>query len=78
MERTMLIATFVILWKLTIFMENSISPRGRAYLSGFFLTYFVQVFVHVQGMLPITGLPYPCFRDHPFWPNDRLRIGGSV
>ena len=58
----MLIATFVILWKLTIFMENSISPAGRAYLSGFFLTYFVQVFVHVamnMGMLPITGLPYP-------------------
>jgi len=58
----MLIATFVILWRLTIFMENAISPAGRAYLSGFFLTYFVQVFVHVamnMGLMPITGLPYP-------------------
>jgi len=58
----MLIATFVILYRLTVFMENSISPAGRAYLSGFFLTYFVQVFVHVamnMGLMPITGLPYP-------------------
>jgi rod shape determining protein RodA len=58
----MLSATFVILWRLTVFMENSISPAGRAYLSGFLLTYFVQVFVHVamnMGLMPITGLPYP-------------------
>ncbi len=58
----MLIATFIILFRLTKFMENSTSPAGRAYLSGFFLTYLVQVFIHVgmnMGMLPVTGLPFP-------------------
>lgn len=58
----LLLATFVILWRLTIYMENSVSPSGRAYISGFFLIYAVQVFIHVGmnlGLLPITGLPYP-------------------
>lgn len=58
----MLIATFIILFRLTKYMEHSVSPAGRAYLSGFFLTYLIQVFVHVgmnMGMLPVTGLPFP-------------------
>lgn len=58
----MLIATFAILFRLTKFMENSISPAGRAYISGFFLTYLIQVFVHTgmnMGILPVTGLPFP-------------------
>jgi rod shape determining protein RodA len=58
----MLIATFIILFRLTKFMENSVSPSARAYLSGFFLIYVVQVFVHVgmnMGILPVTGLPFP-------------------
>lgn len=58
----MLFATFVILFRLTVFMENSVSPAGRAYLSGFFLTYLVQVFIHTGmnlGILPVTGLPFP-------------------
>lgn len=57
-----LLATFLILIRLIYFMENAISPSARAYLSGFFLVYLTQVFVHVgmnMGMLPITGLPYP-------------------
>lgn len=57
-----LAASFLILLRLTYFMEHSISPAGRAYLSGFFLTYAIQLFVHVgmnMGMLPITGLPFP-------------------
>ena len=58
----MLIATFVILFRLTKFMENSTSPAARGYISGFFLSYLVQVFVHTgmnMGILPVTGLPFP-------------------
>lgn len=58
----MLLATFVILFRLTKFMEKSTSPAARAYLSGLFLTYLVQVFVHTgmnMGILPVTGLPFP-------------------
>lgn len=58
----MLIATFMILFRLTKFMENSTSPAARAYLSGFFLIYLVQVFVHAGmniGIFPVTGIPYP-------------------
>jgi cell division protein FtsW (lipid II flippase) len=43
-------------------MENSSSPAARAYISGFFLIYLVQVFVHVGmniGIFPVTGLPFP-------------------
>jgi cell division protein FtsW (lipid II flippase) len=43
-------------------MENSASPSARAYISGFFLIYLVQVFVHTgmnMGLLPVTGLPFP-------------------
>lgn len=58
----MLIATFVILLRLTIFMESAVSPAARAYISGFFFMYMVQVFVHAgmdMGLLPVTGLPFP-------------------
>jgi rod shape determining protein RodA len=64
-----LAASFLILFRLTHFMENAVSPPARAYLSGFFLTYLLQLFVHVgmnMGMLPITGLPFPL-----------LSVGGS-
>lgn len=57
-----LLLSFVILFRLTKYMENSVSPAARAYVSGFFLIYLVQVFIHVGmnlGMLPVTGLPYP-------------------
>jgi len=58
----MLIATFVILFRLTSFMGHAVSPAARAYLSGFFLTYLTQVFIHTgmdMGLLPVTGLPFP-------------------
>jgi rod shape determining protein RodA len=54
--------TFLVLWRLTVFMEHSESPTGRAYLSGFFLTYFFQVVIHIGmnlGILPVTGIPLP-------------------
>lgn len=58
----LLIPTFIILWRLAVYMESSVSPAARAYLSGFFLTYLAQVFVHTgmnMGILPVTGLPFP-------------------
>lgn len=58
----MLLATFIILWRLTTYMGHAVSPAGRAYLSGFFLVYLVQVFIHTgmnMGLLPVTGLPFP-------------------
>ena len=58
----MLLATFMILFRLTKVMENSVSSSGRAYVSGFFLIYLVQVFIHTgmnMGILPVTGLPFP-------------------
>jgi len=58
----MLLATFIILYRLTVYMEAASSPAARAFLSGFFLTYLIQVFIHTgmnMGMLPVTGLPFP-------------------
>lgn len=58
----MLLATFLILLNLTRYMEYSVNPAARAYISGFFLTYLLQVFVHAGmnlGMLPVTGIPFP-------------------
>ena len=58
----LIIGTFLVLYRLTGYMENAVSQAGRAYLSGFFLTYFVQVIVHIGmniGLLPVTGLPLP-------------------
>jgi rod shape determining protein RodA len=57
-----LIASFLILFRLTQFMGKAVSPAGRAYLSGFFLTYLAQIFVHAgmnMGILPVTGVPFP-------------------
>jgi rod shape determining protein RodA len=57
-----LIVSFIILFRLTHFMENAVSPAARAYISGFFLIYLVQIFIHVgmnMGILPVTGLPFP-------------------
>ncbi len=58
----MLLATFIILFRLTKYMENAVNPTARAYLSGFLLTYLLQVFIHTgmnMGMLPVTGIPFP-------------------
>jgi rod shape determining protein RodA len=57
-----LAVTFLMLWRLTIFIENAVNPVARAYLSGFLLTIFVEIVVHVGmnlGLLPVAGLPYP-------------------
>lgn len=57
-----LLTSFLILLRLTHFLEHSISPAARAYISGFFLIYLLQIFIHAgmnMGLLPVTGLPFP-------------------
>jgi rod shape determining protein RodA len=54
--------SFFIFIRLTYFINNAESPAARAFLSGLFLTLFIQTIVHVgmnMGLLPITGVPYP-------------------
>ena len=54
--------TFLILFRVVGYIENPINIPARLFLSGFLLTYFAQVFVHVgmnMGLLPITGIPFP-------------------
>ncbi len=58
----LLIMTFVLLWKLSSFMEKAINPIARAYLSGFIVTIMAEVLVHAGmnlGLLPVAGLPFP-------------------
>jgi cell division protein FtsW len=43
-------------------MERTKHISQRAFVAGFFLSFFTQVVIHVGmnlGMLPITGVPYP-------------------
>ncbi|QQG41179.1 MAG: FtsW/RodA/SpoVE family cell cycle protein [Candidatus Woesebacteria bacterium] len=57
-----IVMSFVILYRLTIYMEQAVNPAARGYLSGFFLTYLLQIFIHIgmnMGLLPVTGLPFP-------------------
>jgi rod shape determining protein RodA len=57
-----LLASAIILLRLIHFAAKSVSLSGRAYLSGFFLAYLFQIFVHTGmniGILPITGIPFP-------------------
>ena len=57
-----LFSATILFWRLTVFMENSVNPIGRSYLSGIFLSLLVQVFVHTgmnMGLLPVAGLPFP-------------------
>jgi len=54
--------TFTLFWRISYFLENSVSSTARAYISGFFLTFFLQIIIHVgmnMGLLPVTGVPYP-------------------
>lgn len=58
----LLAASFVIMFRIASFMESSQSPAARGYLSGFLLTFLVQILIHAgmnMGIVPVTGLPYP-------------------
>lgn len=57
-----IIALFVVFWRLTSFMNNARSPQARAYLSGVFILLLSQTVIHIgmnMGLLPITGIPLP-------------------
>ena len=58
----LLALTAFLLFRLINIMENTKGRVTRAFVAGLFLTFLVQIFVHVGmnlGLLPITGLPYP-------------------
>ena len=59
---TILLFSFFILWRLTVFMEMSESPAARSFIMGVFLVLLVQMIINIGmnlGLLPITGLPLP-------------------
>jgi rod shape determining protein RodA len=54
--------SFIMFWRISYFMENSVSPTARSYISGVFLTLLMQIFIHTamnMGLLPVTGIPFP-------------------
>lgn len=58
----LLIGFFFLFWRLSEIITEAKSPAARAFVSGIFLTLFVQTFVHIgmnMGLLPITGIPLP-------------------
>jgi rod shape determining protein RodA len=58
----LLFLSFFILTRLVRLVEHAKTPAGRAFVTGLFLTLFVQICVHVGmnvGLLPITGVPLP-------------------
>lgn len=58
----LLIVTFILLYRLLRMADKAESSTGRAYITGIFLSLFLQVSVHVgmnMGLFPITGLPFP-------------------
>lgn len=58
----LLVGSFSVLFRLTFFIKESISPYARAYLSGLVMVLLVQILVNIGmnlGVLPITGIPLP-------------------
>jgi rod shape determining protein RodA len=57
-----IIGLFVLLWRITIIVENSSSAVARAFASGVFLTLLGETVIHIgmnMGLFPITGIPLP-------------------
>lgn len=57
-----LVLSFFILWRIAKFIENPVNVSSRAFLSGVFLTFLIQILINIGmnlGLLPITGLPLP-------------------
>lgn len=58
----LLLSLFLIFWWLIKVIENAGSFSARAFVSGLFLSFFIQTIIHVgmnMGVLPITGIPLP-------------------
>lgn len=59
---TVLILMGMILFRIIKYSEIAVNIPARIFLSGLFLTFFAQVFVHTgmnMGIMPITGVPFP-------------------
>lgn len=57
-----LVAFFILFWRITAFMGNAVNPQARAYLAGVFTMLLSQSVIHIgmnMGLLPITGIPLP-------------------
>lgn len=58
----LLISLFLLLWRISSIMSNSVNPEARAFVSGILLILLAEIIVHVgmnMGLLPITGVPLP-------------------
>jgi len=57
-----ILGLFVVFWRLILIIESARSFAARAFVSGLFLTLFVETLIHIGmnlGLLPITGVPLP-------------------
>src|SRR3989344_2338429 len=53
---------FIILWRITVFIETANDETARGYLIGVFFVLLAECIIHIgmnMGLLPITGLPLP-------------------
>lgn len=51
---------FFLLYRVVVIVEKAKSPAARAFASGVFVTFFMQIMIHLgmnMGLLPITGQP---------------------
>lgn len=56
------VALFVLFWRLVDIVDKATSSAAMAFVSGLFLTLFLETVVHIGmnvGILPITGIPLP-------------------
>jgi rod shape determining protein RodA len=57
-----ILGLFVLFWRLIKIIESARSFAARAFVSGLFLTLFIEAMIHIGmnlGLLPITGVPLP-------------------
>lgn len=57
-----LLAFFILFWRITAYMGMAVNPQARAYLAGIFVMLLAQSIIHIgmnMGLLPITGVPLP-------------------
>jgi rod shape determining protein RodA len=57
-----ILCLFVLFWRLIKIIESARSFAARAFVSGLFLTLFIETLIHIGmnlGLLPITGIPLP-------------------
>lgn len=58
----LIIGVFFVLYRVVLIQGHTKTPQARAFISGIFLTLFVQSMIHIgmnMGVFPITGVPLP-------------------